>query len=313
LQVCCQGILGAVSFFQGRLDEAELASRASHRLLDEIGGLAWIDHHVCWVIMSALLARRDYRGFEVFLSAQSPRWQGQDTAAAYQQGMLYMQGRSLWLQGRIAEAQAVLQQIQTGAPTDYEVEDGLRRLLLSSLIMITRGETGTAKRDLRQAIALHEKVRHTIMLNHPRLALATLYGLQNRWADSMDELQLVIAELKARQVPGVILQEGESIVPVLRYAVDQGIELQMLQPLLQILQRYDAPLVIPLPDSEEYLTARESEVLRLLATGATNPAIAAELFITERTVKAHVSRILAKLNASTRTEAVGKARQLGLI
>ncbi len=70
---------------------------------------------------------------------------------------------------------------------------------------------------------------------------------------------------------------------------------------------------ISLPNSDTYLTPRESEVLHLLATGATNPAIAAELFITERTVKAHVTRILAKLDVATRTEAVTKASQLGLI
>jgi DNA-binding NarL/FixJ family response regulator len=114
-------------------------------------------------------------------------------------------------------------------------------------------------------------------------------------------------------MPGVILQEGESIVPVLRYAIEQGIEPQMLQPLLQVLQPDAASQIIPLPHSDEYLTARESEVLRLLATGVTNPTIATELFITERTVKAHVTRILTKLKATTRTEAVSKARQLGLI
>jgi DNA-binding CsgD family transcriptional regulator len=280
--------------------------------LDKIGGLAWIDHHVCWVILSILLARRAYHSFDDFLIAQEPRWQTQDTAVFYQQGMMYMQGRSLWLRGRTAEAQAVLEGMQSLAdPAGYDEEDKLRRLLLGSLIAISRGETGPAKRDLRQAIDLHEKVRHTIMLSHPRLALAALYSLQNRWADAVDELQFVLSELKARQMPGVILQEGESIVPVLRYAIEQGIEPQMLQPLLQILQPDDA--ITPLPNSDEYLTAREGEVLRLLATGVTNPTIATELFITERTVKAHVTRILTKLKAATRTEAVSKARQLGLI
>lgn len=312
LELCASGIMGAVRFFQGLLDEAEQYSRTSHHLLKTIGGLAWIDHHVCWVILASLLARRAYHSYDDFLIAQEPRWQTQDTAIFYRQGVMYMQGRSLWLRGRTAEAQGVLEQMQAHAdPRGYDEEDNLRRLLLGSLIAISRGETGPAKRDLRQAITLHEKVRHTVMLSHPRLALATLYSLQNRWDDALDELQIVLAELKARQMPGVILQEGESIVPVLRYAIEQGIESQMLQPLLQILEPNDE--IIPLPNSDDYLTARQSEVLRLLATGATNPSIATELFITERTVKAHVTRILAKLNAATRTEAVSKARQLGLI
>lgn len=198
-------------------------------------------------------------------------------------------------------------------PSGYDVEDEERQLLLAGLVAMARGDTGAAKRDLRQAAALHEKVRHTIMLSHPRLTLATLYGRQNRWPEALDEFRAVLKELKARAMPGVILQEGESIVPVVAYAIEQGIEQEMLQPLLAILQPDDFPRAIPLPDSGDYLTPRESEVLRLLATGATNPAIATELSITERTVKAHVGRILAKLGATTRTEAVTKASHLGLI
>jgi DNA-binding NarL/FixJ family response regulator len=66
-------------------------------------------------------------------------------------------------------------------------------------------------------------------------------------------------------------------------------------------------------DLPEPLTEREMEVLHLLAQGKTNKEIAAELVVTERTVKFHVSSILRKLNASNRTEAVTLAHQLGLI
>jgi DNA-binding NarL/FixJ family response regulator len=55
------------------------------------------------------------------------------------------------------------------------------------------------------------------------------------------------------------------------------------------------------------LTPRESEILRLLATGMTNPAIAAELFLSVRTVENHVAHILAKLGVRTRTAAAAAA------
>jgi DNA-binding NarL/FixJ family response regulator len=64
---------------------------------------------------------------------------------------------------------------------------------------------------------------------------------------------------------------------------------------------------------QEPLTAREREVLRLLARGLTNKQIAADLVITERTVKFHVSAILAKLGAGNRTEAIHRAIQQGLV
>ena len=61
------------------------------------------------------------------------------------------------------------------------------------------------------------------------------------------------------------------------------------------------------------LTRREQEVLGQLATGATNGAIAAALHVSERTVAHHVSAILNKLDAPTRTAAVESARSAGLL
>ncbi|WP_328632314.1 helix-turn-helix transcriptional regulator [Streptomyces sp. NBC_00356] len=61
------------------------------------------------------------------------------------------------------------------------------------------------------------------------------------------------------------------------------------------------------------LTARESDVLRLLGRGRTNRQIGEELFISGKTASVHVSNILAKLGAASRTEAVGIAYREGLI
>ena len=58
-------------------------------------------------------------------------------------------------------------------------------------------------------------------------------------------------------------------------------------------------------------TEREQEVLRLLARGAANKEIAAALFLSEGTVKNHVTRILTKLGVTDRTQAALKARELG--
>ena len=65
--------------------------------------------------------------------------------------------------------------------------------------------------------------------------------------------------------------------------------------------------------NEARLTARELEVLRLLADGLRNAAIAERLFLSPRTVDHHVSAILRKLNVQSRGEAVAEAGQLGLL
>lgn len=66
-------------------------------------------------------------------------------------------------------------------------------------------------------------------------------------------------------------------------------------------------------DAPPVLTARELQVLRLLAEGASNKAIARRLGITPHTAKFHVAAIAAKLGAAGRTDAVAKAMRLGLV
>ena len=62
----------------------------------------------------------------------------------------------------------------------------------------------------------------------------------------------------------------------------------------------------------EPLSEREREILRFISQGASNREIADKLFITEGTVKNHVSNILSKLDVRDRTQAALKARELGL-
>ena len=67
------------------------------------------------------------------------------------------------------------------------------------------------------------------------------------------------------------------------------------------------------PESPEALTDRETDVLRLLAAGQANKEIARSLHIGEKTVKTHVSNILAKLGVQSRTQAALHAMRIGLV
>lgn len=74
-----------------------------------------------------------------------------------------------------------------------------------------------------------------------------------------------------------------------------------------------AALPAPAEQLGEPLTARELEVLDMLAEGLSNKLIAHRLAISEHTAKFHVNSILAKLNAGSRTEAVMRGVRLGLV
>ena len=66
-------------------------------------------------------------------------------------------------------------------------------------------------------------------------------------------------------------------------------------------------------DQNELLTAREREILQLLADGLSNGDVAERLFISQETVKSHVRHILTKLEADTRTQAVAIALREAII
>lgn len=90
--------------------------------------------------------------------------------------------------------------------------------------------------------------------------------------------------------------------------LDRHFATLLLQPSLSV-----APTPERLAGPEEPLTAREIEVLQLLAQGLPNKIIANRLHITEHTAKFHVSSILMKLGAASRTEAVTTAARRGLL
>lgn len=78
-------------------------------------------------------------------------------------------------------------------------------------------------------------------------------------------------------------------------------------------ERAPTPVTEAAPIADDTLTARELEVLQLLAQGLPNKIIANRLHISEHTAKFHVSSIMTKLNAASRTEAVTLAARRGLL
>ena len=144
-------------------------------------------------------------------------------------------------------------------------------------------------------------------------------------ADSLSILLLLETWENHRLLTPVMSTGGVSILPV-TVSADQikgaiatlAIGLMVLHP--EIAETLSAPIgsaftpVESFPEpSLEPLTPREIEVLNQLAAGLSNKAIATTLAISEHTVKFHISAILSKLGASSRTEAVAVGIRAGLV
>jgi LuxR family maltose regulon positive regulatory protein len=112
----------------------------------------------------------------------------------------------------------------------------------------------------------------------------------------------------------VFIDEEEPMAHLLRQSADLGIAPSYVGQLLAVLDpdRRERP-AIDMSSLVEPLSDRELEVLDLLADGLTNPEIARRLYISLPTVKSHTRNIYGKLDVHTRTDAVARARKLGIL
>jgi LuxR family maltose regulon positive regulatory protein len=117
----------------------------------------------------------------------------------------------------------------------------------------------------------------------------------------------------------VFVDEGEPMARLLYEAATRGIAPDYTRRLLAAFPVAEpeqaGPPKTQTPKSEmvEPLSERELEVLRLIAGGLTNQEVATRLFLTLNTVKAHTRNIYGKLNVHSRTQAIARSQELGLL
>ena len=124
--------------------------------------------------------------------------------------------------------------------------------------------------------------------------------------------EIDVAAVWSAEIAGLLPQDvdAEQLGAALN-AVDLG--LMVIDPAFAGALRSSDPLPPESSSIDDTLTPRENEVLQLVAQGLTNKAIAQQLSISEHTVKFHINAIMTKLGAQSRTDAVVRASQKGLI
>ena len=142
------------------------------------------------------------------------------------------------------------------------------------------------------------------------------HGERARAVELLDEA-LALAE------PGgfirIFVDEGAPMARLLREALSRGVRPDYVRRLLAAFPVDDAEQAASLAAAAagsrlaEPLSSRELEVLALIAEGLTNQEIAARLYLSLHTVKAHARNIYAKLGVSSRTQAVARGRALGYL
>jgi DNA-binding NarL/FixJ family response regulator len=195
---------------------------------------------------------------------------------------------------------------------DHEVvREGLRLSLSRASHIRVIGEAS----DGASAVALAERRRPDVVIMDVRMP-------------GMDGLQATKVLSEKLPATAVLLFTAYSERSLLGRGLESGAKGYILKEaphatLLRAIEKVAAgdgyidpalmPAFLPGRDRDEMLTAREREILQLLADGMSNSDVAAKLFISQETVKSHVRHILTKLEADTRTQAVAIALREAII
>nr|WP_205863070.1 response regulator transcription factor [Planosporangium thailandense] len=198
---------------------------------------------------------------------------------------------------------------------------GLRTILSAEPDLDVVGEA----RDGREAVTLARDVQPDVVLmdiRMPRLdgltatreLLATSPAVRVVMLTTFD-LDEYVYEALCAGASGFLVKDlpDDQLVAGVR-AVARGDTLLAPSVTRRLIEAYTRrpPARVALPPGADTLTPREVEVWRLMARGLSNAEIASELYVGEATVKTHVSRVMAKLGARDRVQAVVLAYEYGL-
>ena len=184
-------------------------------------------------------------------------------------------------QGRLAEADAILSNVVAAAQSAGRIGAVIEARVLQAVIFNAQGEHAQAERVLCQALALAESE-----------------GYARAFVDQGPACAALLRRIERSPVGDPVKAHAERLLTHFPFATPAG----------------DLPIapasILP---SIEPLTARELEVLQLIADGASNQAIADQLVLSIGTVKGHTNHILSKMGVRNRTEAAARAREWGLL
>jgi LuxR family maltose regulon positive regulatory protein len=223
-------------------------------------------------------------------------------AACYQARLWIAQG-NLAAAGRWAQERG-LKEADTPILYLYEVDH-----LVCARLLIAQGQLEAAESLLwRLHHAATAAERYGSLIEILILQAITFAALQRHQA-ALAALDQALGLAEAEGFVRVFLDEGAPVVDLLRRAVAQDRHARYA---LHVLKAVGETAAVSQPLLEP-LSERELEVLRRVAAGYSNQEIAQDLVVALSTVKKHISNMYGKLEADSRTQAVARARDLGLL
>ncbi|NTW97966.1 MAG: hypothetical protein HGB28_05380, partial [Oscillochloris sp.] len=296
--------LGSVAYYRGQLDQAEQILRQGAQHGRRTSGRA--PRQTWQWLVRVKIAQRDQDGLRALLAEDEGRG-SMAGGAVLASLMLALRAEGMLALGARDDAWEWAQRCDQ-VPGEHLREP---ETITIARVLLARGHPAEALARLAPLIAAAEqggRVQH--QLEGLIVQAHALHDLQ-RTPEALAALRQALALAEPRGYVQPFLDQGPLIAALLERMKDApGSATPYAAQLLTLSPQPSAlspqPLVEP-------LTERERDVLRLIAEGATNQDIAERLVVSVGTVKTHLNHILGKLNARNRTEAVARARLIGLI
>jgi len=211
----------------------------------------------------------------------------------------------LMLRSGQAAAAAWAAGFQQQPPVNYHQE--YEHIILTQ-ILLAQGKLDQAIATLEQVIAGAEQVGRNWYVMAGQVLLALAYQASDDRTAALAALEPALKQAESQRIIRLFLDQGQPMIRLLQAAVQSEQSHDYAAYLLEAAthsERQQHPA--------DVLTEREIEVLEHIASGASNQDIAEALVISLGTVKSHVHRLMNKLDAQNRTDAVNKARSLNIL
>ena len=230
----------------------------------------------------------------------------------------------VWVaQGRLPEALGWVRERGLSIDDDLSYMREFEHVTLAR-VLIVQFKSGRADRSIHEAMGLLERLLkaaeeggRTGSVIEILVQQALAHEAQSDIPRALDPLERALTLAEPEGYVRVFVDEGEAMRNLLRHAAAGGIESSYTQRLLSAFEKRAQPgpaaVKATAADLAVPLTAREVEILRLIAAGMRNQEIADHLFISLSTVKRHIANAYGKLGVGHRTEAVARANELNLL
>jgi LuxR family transcriptional regulator, maltose regulon positive regulatory protein len=297
-----------------RLDVDRAATELRQCLTESLGygRMAWKHQEAECLLAAVCLGAGELTTVQRIVDDALPRLD-EPVYRQYRHVYAFAAMRMHWLTGEHRQVAATYDRYLAGQPRSGVAEETVVHAVAEAMVARIEGRTDDALELLEEGEQVQRAGRCWLWAGMPGLDRARILLEEGRTAASI-EAALPTLDLAARVGPGLLLPEARAARTVLERCARAGVHADLLRAVLAASRPAgDVPAPVTIPGSGEVLSTRELEVLAQVATGSSNREIAEALFISEPTVKSHLTRILRKLEASSRTHAVARARELRLL